>query len=80
MPLSDSFKLKEMVQQLGADPDDYDAAFYEELIRSHCESSGIRLGQSQTRPRTRSMKKGRDLRFKLDPHFNKSRIRSSGTA
>jgi hypothetical protein len=69
MPLSDSFKLQEMVKRLGADPEGYDASFYEDLIRSHSEKNGIRLVD----PRTvleRHFEEGKDLRFKLDPHFN----------
>lgn len=70
MPLSDSFKLKEMVKQLGADPDGYDVDFYEELIRSHCEKNGMRL--VNPRPVLQySYEESKELRFKLDPHFNK---------
>lgn len=69
MPLSDSFKLADMVKQLGQDPGRYDAAFYEEIVRSHCDASGIRL--INPRPALeRRYEEGRELRFKLDPHFN----------
>jgi len=70
MPLSDSFKLKQMVKQLGVDPDEYDAAFYEELIRTHCETNGMRLVDPQP-VLQRAYEEGKVLRFKLDPHFNK---------
>ena len=69
LPLSDSFGLKEMIKKLGADPEDYDAAFYEALMRSHCARSGHRLidpGPALGRLHD----EGQVLRFKLDPHFN----------
>jgi hypothetical protein len=69
LPLSDSFDLKKMIKQLGANPDEYDATFYEELMRSHCEKSGHRLivpGPALSRLHD----EGKVLRFKLDPHFN----------
>jgi hypothetical protein len=69
MPLSDAFKLPEMVKQLGLDPDGYDASFYEDLIRSHCEKNGIRLIEPGTALKP-YFDQGKGLRFKLDPHFN----------
>lgn len=69
MPLSDSFRLAEMVGQIGADPARYDASFYEDLMRTHCEQSGVPMAN----PRTvleQAYAKGEALRFKLDPHFN----------
>ncbi|MEN6559585.1 MAG: hypothetical protein ABFD52_02260 [Acidobacteriota bacterium] len=69
MPLSDSFRLKEMAKQMGVDPDGYDASFYEDLIRSHCEANGKRL--VDPRPALEQCyREGKVLRFKLDPHFN----------
>lgn len=70
MPLSDSFRLKEMVEQLGVDPGGYDAAFYEELVRAHCEKNGLRL-IDPVPVLERYYQEGKVLRFKLDPHFNK---------
>ncbi len=70
LPLSDSFRLKEMAKQLGANPNDYDAAFYEDLIRSHCEKNGMLM--VNPRPALEGYyEAGKELRFKLDPHFNK---------
>jgi hypothetical protein len=69
MPLSDSFKLEEMVRQLGEDPGAYDTSFYEDVMRSHCQESGRRL----LNPRSaleQCYEGGKALRFKLDPHFN----------
>jgi hypothetical protein len=69
LPLSDSFRIKDMVKQIGADPDAYDAFFYEELMRSHCEKSKTKL--VNVRPALqRYYEEGKELRFKLDPHFN----------
>ena len=69
MPLSDSFNLGKMVRQLGADPEAYDVAFYEDLIQAHCEKSGLRF--VNPRPSLeRCYEEGKTLRFKLDPHFN----------
>jgi hypothetical protein len=70
LPLSDSFNLKEIVRKLGADPENYDSSFYEELIESYCRSNGIKL--IDVRPiLERSNNEGREIRFKLDPHYNK---------
>lgn len=69
MPLSDSFRLGEMVRQLGKDPQAYDPGFYEDLMRSHCLESGVRL--LDPRPALeRCYEEGKVLRFKLDPHYN----------
>lgn len=69
LPLSDSFNLKMLVQQLRLDPDAYDALFFEELVRSHCVANGLRM--INPRPALeRLYSEGKMLRFKLDPHFN----------
>jgi hypothetical protein len=69
LPLSDSFSLEEMIRKLGANPEDYDAAFYVDLMRSHCEKSGHRL-IDPAQALGRLWAGGQVLRFKLDPHFN----------
>ncbi len=69
MPLSDSFRLSEMVGQIGADPARYDTSFYEDLMQSHCRKRGFPL----VNPRPvleQAYKDGKLLRFKRDPHFN----------
>jgi len=69
LPLSDSFRLREMVEHMKLDPEAYDATFYEDLIRAHCETKGIRL--VNPRPLLEYLyENGEELRFKLDPHFN----------
>jgi hypothetical protein len=70
LPLSDSFNLKEIVKKLGANPENYDSTFYEELIKSYCRKTGIRL--INIRPTIeQEYSQGREIRFKLDPHYNK---------
>jgi len=69
LPLSDSFRLDDMVRGIGGDPDDYDVSFYEDLMRSHCERTA--QGLISVRPiLQRSFDSSQALRFKLDPHFN----------
>lgn len=70
LPLSDSFNLKEIVRKLGADPEKYDSSFYEDLIRSYCRSHGTKL--IDVGPILESVyTEGQEIRFKLDPHYNK---------
>jgi hypothetical protein len=69
LPLSDSFRLNDMLKQVGANPNDYDASFYEKLMRSYCEKTKMKL--INLRPILQQpYDEGRELRFKLDPHFN----------
>jgi hypothetical protein len=68
MPLSDSFKLNDMLRQIGANPDEYDTSFYEKLMRSHCEKTNMRLVNLKP-VLQQHYDEGRELRFKLDPHF-----------
>lgn len=70
LPLSDSFNLKDIVRKLGADPEKYDSSFYEELIRSYCRDNRIDL--IDVGPvLERLFSEGQEIRFKLDPHYNK---------
>lgn len=70
LPLSDSFKLKDMLRQIGEAPDAYDTSFYEALMRAYCEKTGMRL--VNLRPvLQKHFDEGTEMRFKLDPHFNK---------
>jgi hypothetical protein len=69
LPLSDSFNLKDIVTKLGANPENYDSSFYEELIESYCRGNGIKL--INVKPiLDRAYNEGRGIRFKLDPHYN----------
>ena len=69
LPLSDSFKLADMLTMLGADPDDYDASFYGDLMRAHCARAGLPL-VDPTPVLQAHYAAGQELRFKLDPHYN----------
>jgi hypothetical protein len=69
LPLSDSFKLNEILKQIGADPNDYDATYYETLMRSYAEHAEARLVDLSPVLK-QAYDQGRELRFKLDPHFN----------
>jgi hypothetical protein len=70
IPLSDSFNLKDIVKRMGENPNDYDTDFYEELMRTHCRESGVRLISLQG-DLNRCYEEGKELRFRLDPHYNK---------
>jgi len=77
LPLSDSFNLKVFLDQMGEDPEQYDTGFYEQLMRSYCERKGVKL--ADPRPGLQEyFEKGNELRFKLDPHFNKPSNRIIG--
>jgi hypothetical protein len=69
LPLSDSFKLNDILKQVGANPDDYDVSFYEKLMRSHCEKAKMELVNLHS-VLQQHYDEGQELRFKLDPHFN----------
>jgi hypothetical protein len=69
LPLSDSLRLTDIVEQIGLNPDDYDALFYEKLMQSYCEEIQSKL--INIRPALQiHYDEGRELRFKLDAHFN----------
>jgi hypothetical protein len=77
LPLSDSFNLRKYLDQIRADPNGYDTEFYEDLMRSHCEKKGVKL--ANPRPNLqRYFEEGNELRYKLDPHFNKPSNRIIG--
>ncbi len=69
LPLSDSFRLNDILAQIGADPGEFDASFYETLMRSYCENAKMRL-IDLTPVLKQAFEEGHELRFKLDPHFN----------
>jgi len=69
IPISDSFRLDKIVRQIGKDPDDYDASYYEKMMQTYCEKRGLSL--VDLRPvLQRAFDDGKELRFKLDPHYN----------
>jgi hypothetical protein len=69
LPLSDSFRLTDLVRLIGENPDDYDASFYGTLMHSYCQKAGVKLVDLGPVLQEKS-DEGQDLRFKLDPHFN----------
>jgi hypothetical protein len=69
MPLSDSFRLNDILRKIGENPSDYDTSFYEELMHSYCEKTKNKL-VDLTPVLQKQFDEGKELRFKLDPHFN----------
>lgn len=69
LPLSDGFRLNDILKQIGANPSEYDASFYEKLMRSYCEKTKMML-VNLSPVLQQHYDEGRELRFKLDPHFN----------
>jgi len=69
LPLSDSFRLDEILKKIGENPEDYDITFFEDMMRSYCAKAGRGLVTLSPVLREQSSA-GRELRFKLDPHFN----------
>jgi hypothetical protein len=70
LPLSDSFRVKDIAMKLGLDPDEFDPSFYEDVMREHCERNKIPLVNVQP-DLERANAEGHELRFKSDPHYNK---------
>jgi hypothetical protein len=69
LPLSDTFRLNEILKQIGADPGAFDATFYETFMRSYCDGKGARLVDLSP-VLEQAFRGGQEIRFKLDPHFN----------
>jgi hypothetical protein len=69
VPISDNFRLDKILLQIGKNPDDYDTSYYEKMMRDYCEKRDVPL--IDLRPvLQRAFDDGKDLRFKLDPHYN----------
>jgi len=67
--LADSFRLNELLMQLGKDPKDYDTSFYEKYMINYCNNRKVKL--INTKPALRKFHdKGMRLSFKIDPHYN----------
>lgn len=69
LPLSDSFRLNDILKQIGKNPDDYDTSFYEKLVLAYC-ARGNRELVNLNPVLQEQYSAGREIRFKLDPHFN----------
>lgn len=77
LPLSDSFRLDDILSSLGKNPKEFDTAYYEKLMDNYCAKRGVKL--VNLRPALKSYyDQGKPLRFKLDPHFNESANRVIG--
>ena len=69
IPISDNFRLDKILLQIGENPDDFDSSYYENIMKSYCEKKNMKL--VNLRPILQSYyDSGKDLRFKLDPHYN----------
>jgi hypothetical protein len=72
LPLADSFRLSDVLPQLGEDPSDYDTSIYIDFLDDHCR----RTGHLFINPRPDLMKhydEGQELCFgyDIDLHYNK---------
>jgi len=68
MPIIDSYRLNELLIELNKNPDDYDTSYYEKLMEAYCSRRNVRL--INLRPVLKKYyDEGRELRFKLDPHY-----------
>lgn len=77
IPLSDSFRLDDLLRGLGKDPKEFDTSYYEKLMESYCAKRGVKL--VNLRPALKSyFDQGKSLRFELDPHFNEPANRVIG--
>ena len=78
LPLIDGFGLNELLIKLGKNPGDYDASYYEEMVKSYCEKRKLKLINAT--PVLKSLyEKGIQVRFKLDSHYNQYANRVVGT-
>jgi hypothetical protein len=69
IPISDNFRLNKILQQIGKNPDDFDPSYYEKIMKSYCEKKNMKL--INLRPVLQHhFDSGKELRFKLDPHYN----------
>jgi hypothetical protein len=69
LPITDSFRLNDFVKQYGMDPDDFDTTYYSNYMNEYCQKKGIKY--LNLRPiLIEHFNEGKELRFKLDPHYN----------
>ena len=70
LPMIDSYSLKELVKHFKKDPNDYDASYYSFFMERHCKKGKIPF--LNLRPVLKTYhEQGKELRFKLDGHYNK---------
>ncbi len=69
-PLTDSYRLPDILSSIGENVNDYDTDYYERLMDSYCKRNQLKF--INLRPVLQSYyDQGTELRFKLDPHYNK---------
>ena len=69
-PITDSYRLPDILSSIGADIKDYDTEYYERLMNSYCKRNQLQF--INLRPVLQPYyDQGIELRFKLDPHYNK---------
>jgi len=69
LPLSDSFRFNEIIENLGKNPQEYDTDNSEVIIQRYCEKRKVRL--VDLKPELRQYyNEGKKLRFDLDAHYN----------
>ena len=69
LPITDSFDLNDLLKQHNENPEDYDPSYYSRLMEDYCQKYNSNL--INLRPvLEKHHNDGKDLRFKLDPHFN----------
>lgn len=69
LPLSDNFRLDELLIQMGEDPKEYNSSYYETLLKDYCKRRNVMF--LNLKPILQSYyDKGNTLRFPLDGHYN----------
>ena len=68
MPIIDSYRLNELLMDLGKNPEAYDTSYYEKLMEIYCFRRNVRLINLRLVLK-KYYDQGRELRFKLDPHY-----------
>lgn len=69
LPITDSYDLDDLLKQHDENPDDYNASYYSRLMEDYCQKHNSTL--INLRPvLEKHHNDGKELRFKLDPHFN----------
>lgn len=68
-PITDSYRLPEILKSIGEDIKNYDTEYYEKLMNSYCKRNQLKF--INLRPVLQPYyDQGIELRFKLDPHYN----------
>jgi len=69
LPITDSYDLNDLLKEHNENPEDYDSSYYSSLMENYCKRHNSKL--INLRPVLEKYHNdGKELRFKLDPHFN----------